>query len=311
MSSKRIVAIFWGVVAILILIVCLTSIYRVEEGEQALVLTFGELTDVNDDAGLYWHIPIAQNVKKQSTSKKYTFEYGYRTTSTATTSQGATYVDDFNESIMLTSDLNIVSVEAIYQVIVSDASLFFYEVDEPFETLQFAFETVIRRNVQNTSLDDALVNKKVISDKVKADFSEMLLNYNMGVKVDHVEIQNIEVPSDVKHAYEDVINAQNEEQRKTDEAEKYYYQVVPQAEASAYKMIEDAEAQKAETIASAEGDVAVFNAIYEKYKLDPEITRTRLFIETIEKIMQNADHKYVIENSGDGTIKFLPIGGEE
>ena len=308
MSSKQIVGAFFGIIAAILIIASVASIYRVEEGEEALVLTFGELTD-RKDAGLYWHVPFIQSVKKQSLTEKYTLEYGYRTSSAATTSQGAVYNDVESEAIMITSDLNIVSVEAIYQVVVDDAAKFFYQVDDPFGTLQYAFETVLRRNVQNRTLDDALLNKKVIEDQVFPDFKKIIEQYNIGVRVEQVSIQNIDVPNSVKAAYEDVINAQNEELRKQDEAEKYYYQVVPQAEASAYKMIEDAEAQKAETIASAEGDVAVFNAIYEKYKLDPEITRTRLFIETIEKIMQNADNKYVIENSGDGTIKFLPIGG--
>lgn len=310
MSSKQIIGAFFGIIAVILIIASVASVYRIEEGEEALVLTFGELTD-RKGAGLYWHLPFIQSVKEQSLTEKYTIEYGYRTSAAATTTQGATYNDVSSEAIMLTSDLNIVHVEAIYQVVVDDAATFFYEVDEPFDTLQFAFETVLRRNVQNRTLDDALLNKKVIQDQVFPDFKNLIAQYNIGVRVEQVLIQNIVVPENVKAAYEDVNNAKNEESRKIDEAEKYYFQVVPQAEASAYKMIEDAEAQKAEKIAFAQGDVAVFNAIYEKYKLDPEITRTRLFIETIEKIMQNADNKYIIENSGDGTIKFLPIGGGE
>ncbi len=310
MSAKKIKGYFWGAVVLIILISLISSVFRVEEGEQALVLTFGELTKTIDEAGLYWHVPVAQKVEKESTSKKYTFEYGYRTISTATTSQGATYNDVQSESIMITSDLNIVSVQAIYQVVISDAEQFRYEVHEPFETLQYAFETIIRRNVQNTTLDEAMVNKQGISDAVKADFNKMLKAYNMGVIAEEVEIQNIEVPAEVDPSYQDVINAQNEKDRKTDEAEKYYYQVVPQAEAQAYKMIEDAEAYKAEKIAEAEGEVATFSAVYEKYLLNPEITRKSIYIETLERILSNVGDTYIIEDNGDGTIKFLPIGGQ-
>lgn len=310
MSSKKIKRLFWAVVAIIIFLMLITSIYRVEEGEQALVLTFGELTNTISDAGLYWHIPVVQKVKRQSTSEKYTLEYGFSTVATATTSQGASYADNFSEAIMLTSDLNIVIVEAIYQVVVNDAEQFFYKVDDPFGTLQYAFETIIRRNVQSKTLDDAMVNKQIISDEVRDDFNKMLKTYNIGVIAEEVEIQNITVPDEVAPSYQDVINAENEKQRKTDEAEKYYYQVVPQSEAQAYKMIEDAEAYRAEIVASAEGEVAVFNAVYSKYKQNPSITRQRLYIEAIEQILANADAKYIIEDSGDGTIKFLPIGGE-
>ena len=310
MSAKKIKGYFWGVIALAILITFISSIYRVEEGEQALVLTFGELTKTNDEAGLYWHVPIAQSVEKESTSKKYTFEYGYRTVSTATTSQGAIYNNVLSESIMITSDLNIVNVEAIYQVVISDAEQFRYQVHEPFETLQYAFETIMRRNIQNTTLDDAMVNKKAISDAVRIDFNKMLKSYNMGVLAEEVKIQNIVVPAEVDPAYQDVINAQNEKDRKTDEAEKYYYQVVPQSEAEAYKMIEDAEAYRAETVALAQGEVAQFNAVYEKYLLSPEITRRSIYIETLERILGNVGDTYIIEDSGDGTLKFLPIGGE-
>lgn len=310
MSARKIKGIFWLVVVAILVLTGITSIYRIDEGEQALVLTFGELTKTNDKAGLYWHIPIAQKIQRQSTSKEYTFEYGFRTTSAGTTTQGALYDSVYSESIMITSDQNIVSVEAIYQVVVTDAAQFFYEVDDPFVTLRFAFETVIRRNVQSNSLDDAMIKKKEISADVKEDFNELLRSYNIGVSAQQVEIQNIVVPAEVEPAYKDVINAENEKQRKTDEAEKYYYQVVPQSEAQAYKMIQDAEAYKAETIASAQGDVAVFNAVYDKYKQSPDITRTRLYIETIERIMNSASSKYIIENTGEGTIKFLPIGGE-
>ncbi|MEX1378155.1 MAG: FtsH protease activity modulator HflK [Eubacteriales bacterium] len=310
MSAGKIKGYFMGAIAVIVAIILISSVYRVDEGEQALVLTFGELTKTIDKAGLYWHMPIMQTVEKESTSKKYTFEYGYKTVSTATTSQGATYQDVASESIMLTSDLNIVSVQAIYQVVITDAEKFRYEVHEPFETLQYAFETIIRRNVQNITLDEAMVNKQAISEAVKIDFNKMLKSYNMGVTAEEVEIQNIVLPAAVDPAYQDVINAQNEKDRKTDEAEKYYYQVVPQSEAKAYKMIEDAEAYRAETIANAEGEVALFNAIYEKYLLNPEITRKSLYIETMERILQNVGDTYIIENSGDGTIKLLPIGGQ-
>ncbi len=310
MSAGKIKGYFLGIVLLIILIMLAGSLFRVEEGEQAQVLTFGELTNTIEDAGLYWHIPIIQSIKKQSTSEMYTLECGYTTISTATTTQGAQYEDNYKEAIMLTSDSSIVIVQAIYQVVVTDAEQFFYEVDDPFGTLQLAFETILRRNIQSVTLDYAMNNKESISESVKVDFNKMLKNYNVGIRADKVEIQNVLMPDAVDSAYKDVINAQNEKDRKTDEAEKYYYQVVPNAEAEAYKMIEDAEAYKAETIAEAEGEVANFSAIYEKYLLNPEITRKSMYIETMEKILSNVGDTYIIEDSGDGTIKFLPIGGE-
>jgi membrane protease subunit HflK len=285
----------------------LFSFYRIKEGENALVLTFGEVTDTKTTAGLYWHLPIIQSVEVQSTTEIYTFEYGYRTSQTGTTTTAAQYYDVDAEAIMLTGDSSIVRVEAVYQVKVNDVEKFFYEVDDPFGTLRYAFETVIRRNVQNKTLDVALLNKKVIEDEVFPDFKSLVEDtYNIGIDVEQVKIQNITVPPEVKAAYEDVNNAKNEQTRKLDEGEKYENEVVPAAEAKAYRMIQDAEAYKAETIAQAQGEVAVFNAVYEKYILSPEITRRRLFIETIENVMKNAQQKYIISSNSD-VLEFLPI----
>jgi membrane protease subunit HflK len=294
------------VVAILV-IMALFSFYRIKEGENALILTFGEVTDTKTQAGLYWHIPVIQSVDVQSTTEIRTEEYGYRTTRSGTTSTAAQYYDVDEEAIMLTGDSSIVRVEAIYQVKVNDVEKFFYEVDDPYGTLRYAFETVLRRNVQNATLDTALLNKSEIEKNVFPDFKSLVENtYNIGIDVVQVKIQNIAVPAEVQAAYQDVINAKNEQTRRLDEGEKYENQVVPAAEAKAYQMIQDAEAYKAETIAEAQGEVAVFNAVYEKYALSPEITRKRLFIETVENIMANADKKYIISEGSD-VLEFLPL----
>ncbi len=307
MSKKSTTGIVVLVLVAIVLLLSVTSFYRIKQGENAVVLTFGEVTSTKTAAGLYWHLPIVQSVEIESTTKIHTFEYGYRTTQTGTSTTAAQYYDVDAEAIMLTGDSSIVRVEAIYQLRVNDVEKFFYEVDDPFDTLRFAFETVIRRNVQNTTLDVALLSKSDIEDEVSEDFKQIVENtYNIGIDVVQVKIQNIAVPDEVKAAYEDVINAKNEQTRRLDEGEKYENEVVPAAEAKAYQMIQDAEAYKAETIAEAQGEVAVFNAVYEKYILSPEITRKRLFIETIENIMANADKKYIISEGSD-VLEFLPL----
>ena len=307
MSNKKVTRVALLVVVGILVIIALFSFYRIKEGENALVLTFGKITDTKTTAGLYWHLPIIQSIQVQSTTEIYTFEYGYRTTQTGTTTSAAQYYDVDDEAIMLTGDSNIVRVEAIYQVMVKDVEKFFFEVDDPFGTLRYAFETVMRRNIQNKTLDVALLNKQSIELEVYPDFKSLVEDvYNIGIDVKEVKIQNIVVPPEVSAAYEDVNNAKNEQTRKLDEGEKYSNEVVPAAEAKAYQMIQDAEAYKAETIAKANGEVAVFNAVYEKYILSPDITRKRLFIETVESIMANADKKYII-SSGSDVLEFLPL----
>jgi membrane protease subunit HflK len=285
----------------------LTGIYIVNPGEQAVVLTFGQKTDVKD-SGTYWRMPLVQQVRKQSTMQKYTVEYGFRTTVPATTTSVAQYEDKPEESIMLTSDQNIVSVEAVFQYSVADVSAFFYEVDDQEGTMRCAFETVLRRNLQNRTLDDALLNKQEISDQVLPDFRAMLQPYNIGVNITAVMIQNITVPKQVQAAYEDVNNALTEKTKNLDQAEQYKNKVVPNARAQAYTMVQDAQAYSAKTIANAQGEVAQFNDVYANYVDNKDITRKRLLIETLESILGNANKLFIMDDSS-GMLKLLSLDG--
>lgn len=286
-------------------IIGLSGIYRVNQGEQAVVLTFGEKSD-EKQAGMYWHLPMIQEVQIQSTTQVYTKEYGFETKQVATSTSQAVYNEKPEESMMLTMDQNIVNVEAVYQVTVTDVPLFFYQVDDQWSTLQCAFETVMRRTLQNRTLNNALLDRQEIETEVLKDFKEMLLSYNMGIMVNAVMIQNITVPTEVNAAYEDVINAMNEKTRNLDVAEKYKNEVVPIAEGQAKKMELDADAYKVRIIANAKGEVAQFNEVYAKYKNNPEITRKRLLIETMESILASARHIYMVDDSS-GALKLLSL----
>ena len=125
--------------------------------------------------------------------------------------------DEQDESVMLTNDNSIVSIEAIYQYTIRDVKQYYFDVDDPEGTLQLAFEAIIRRNIQNRPLDDALLNKEEIERQVLPDFQALIDTYEMGVKINDVRIQNITVPAAVSAAYEDVNNAKNEKTKRLDE----------------------------------------------------------------------------------------------
>lgn len=292
-------------IAVVLLILGSNSFYRVGQGEEALVLTFGRVTDTKGP-GLYWKIPLVQSVISESVTTIHTKEYGFRTTRSGSAGTAAKYSDDFDESVMLTNDNSIVSIEAVYQYTIRDVKQYHFDIDDPEGTLQLAFEAIIRRNIQNRPLDDALLNKEEIEQQVLPDFQALIDTYEMGVKINDVRIQNITVPVEVSAAYEDVNNAKNEKTKRLDEAEKYANEVLPTARSDAYETVQEAEAYKAETIAAAESEVAVFNAVYEKYKAAPEITRTRLLIETMERILQNSGRIIVAEPNG-GTLNILDL----
>ncbi len=293
------------IVLALVVLLCATSFYRVGQGEEALVLTFGRVTSTHGP-GLYWKIPLIQEVVSESVTTIHTKEYGFRTTSGGGAGTAAKYRDDSAEGVMLTNDNCLVSIEAIYQYTIRDVKQYHYDIDDPEGTLQLAFEAVIRRNVQNRPLDDALLNKEEIEQQVLPDFQEMIDAYDMGVKINDVRIQNITVPEDVKAAYEDVNNAKNEKTKRLDEAEKYKNEVLPRARSNAYEILKEAEGYRAETIAAAESEVSVFNAVYEKYVIAPEITRRRLLIETMESVLSGSSRVIIADNDA-GVVKVLDL----
>ncbi|MBQ3484123.1 MAG: FtsH protease activity modulator HflK [Clostridia bacterium] len=284
-------------------LIALTGFYRVGQGEEALELTFGKVTGKHGP-GLYWHMPGIQSVISESVTTIHTKEYGFRTTRQGSAGRAATYMDEEDEGVMLTSDNSIVSLEAIYTYSIRDVEQYTFDVDQPEETLQLAFEAVIRRNIQNRTLDDALLNKEQIEIEVLPDFQNLIDSYDMGVKILSVRIQNITVPEAVASAYEDVNNAMNEKTKRLDEAERYKNSVLPSARSNAYLLVSEAEAYRAETVAAAQADVAVFNAIYEEYKTNPDIMRTRLMIETLEEVLASPAQLYIVDGQ---TTRLLTL----
>lgn len=290
---------------VFVLIVAATGFYRVGQGEQALVLTFGRVTDQNGP-GLYWHMPFIQQIISESVTTIHTVEYGFRTTKSGSAGRAAQYSDETDESVMLTNDNSIVSIEAIYQYTIRDVKEYHFDIDDPEGTLQIAFEAVIRRNIQNRPLDDALLNKEEIEQQVLPDFQALIDTYEMGVKINDVRIQNISVPREVSAAYEDVNNAKNEKTKRLDEAERYANEILPKARSTAYETVKQAEAYKAELVAQANSDTAVFSAVLAEYQLAPEVTRRRLLIETLENILSNSGRIIVADNASD-VIKILDL----
>ena len=306
-KTKPIVTIL-ALVVVAGLILSVTSFYRVGQGEEALVLTFGRVTD-RKGPGLYWKIPLIQTVVSESVTSIHTREYGFRTTKAGSAGTAAVYAEDKDESVMLTNDNSIVSIEAIFQYTIRDVKHYYYDIDDPEGTLQLAFEAIIRRNIQNRPLDDALLNKEEIERQVLPDFQALVDSYEIGVKINDVRIQNITVPTEVTSAYEDVNNAINEKTKRLDEAERYKNEILPRARSNAYELLQKAEGYKAETVAEAEAEVAVFQAVFEKYLAAPEITRKRLLIETMERILSNGDRIVVADNTSD-VVKVLDINSQ-
>lgn len=302
----------WGLVlAALAIIAALVAggLYRVGQGEQALVITFGKVTGTNGP-GLYWHMPGVQQIIAESVTTIRDVEYGYRTSKTASRTSNAEYTDVMEESVMLTNDNSIVQLEAIYQYTIRDVKQYVFDVVDPEKTMHLAFEAILRRNIQSRSLDEALLSKDLIEQEVLPDFQALIDSYEMGVKINGVHIQNITVPSAVIANYEDVNNAKNEKARRLDEAQTYENKVLPLTRSQAYQMTQSAQAYKASEVAKAEAEVALFRAVYERYQAQPDITRDRMIIETMESILGEAG-KIVVVDQSNNVLSLLDLSEDQ
>ncbi|GAB6106271.1 FtsH protease activity modulator HflK [Fusibacter bizertensis] len=292
---------------IVIAAVFLSSYYTLDNAEEAVIERFGKLTSVNTTAGLHFKFPFIDKVIIYNTNEIYSLQYGYRPLSNATTDSAATYQDVDSEAIVLTKGSYLINIGAVIQYKITDTAAYHYNVDDQEGTIRLAFESVLRSNIQNQILDEALVNKDSIAKEIMPDLARKLAKYNVGITLTEVKLTDVLLPEDVQYAYDDVNIASNEKDSYKSQADKYSNEMLPKARAEAYQMIQQAESYKAEKVAQAKGDVTNFNQVYEKYKVSKEITKTRLYLETMEKVLSTVKNKYIIDFDNDNVLKFLPL----
>ncbi|QST02059.1 FtsH protease activity modulator HflK (plasmid) [Pontibacillus sp. ALD_SL1] len=296
-----------GVVVFFIALWGLTGIYMLDDSEQGVVLTFGSHTKTVTKAGLKWHLPAPiQTVWVENVTEPKSAEYGYEVVSEGGANKPATYKENAAESIMLTGDENLVHVETNVQWLITDIEHFFFNVDDPYGTIEVAGEAAIRRVVANHSLDDVLTDKKSdMQNEIREEFQSIVEQYNLGVQIRNVQLQDVKPPEEVKQAFTDVVSAKEEKNSLINKAYSIENQLIPKAEGEASEMKNQAEAYKEDRIERAKGDVAKFEEILKKYDLGKEVTRTRMYLETMERILPGVD-KYIVEDNGS-TVQFLPL----
>ena len=207
---------------------------------------------------------------------------------------------------MLTGDENLVNVEAAIQYQVRDIDDYVFQIRDQTVTLQAAAESAIRRVIANHILDEVLTeNKFEIQQEIKEDLQETCDIYTLGVGIIAVQLQDVNPPDEVDAAFKDVANAREDRNSYINEAESYKNEIIPKARGNAAKIINDALAYKEKRIAEAKGDVANFTQILERYEQGKDVTRVRMYLETMEEILPGM-HKYIVD-SQDGLIKFLPL----
>lgn len=282
------------------------GIYTLQSGQEAVITRFGELIRTEDQAGLKWKIPLIEQKYMVNVAEVRRMEFGFSSGAVSEDQKLIAFDSRLNDSLMLTGDENLVNVETIIQFKIISSEDFLFNVDDPFGTLQVVTVSTIRRSVANNTLDEVLTENKVgIQQEIREDLQTICDEYGLGVQITAVQLQDVSPPEEVNDAFQDIARAKLDKESKTNEAQSYENKVIPEARGEASKLISEAEAYKEERVKRANGDVANFNKIYEKYILGKQVTRTRMYLETIEEVFPNME--IYITGDGDNTLKFLPL----
>ncbi|MBU9672975.1 FtsH protease activity modulator HflK [Planococcus sp. CP5-4] len=303
MTTKRILSIIGlSIVAILLLVAVFTSWYTVDESEQAVIITFGEAGEPVTESGLHFKMPWPIQKAEVMSKETYSLQFGYDQNE-----DGEVTAYD-KETKMITGDENIVLTDLVVQWKITDPKKFLFNAEDPREMLHDATSASIRSIIGSSLIDDALTSGKAeIEAETRDLLSSLIEEYDIGISVLAVKLQDVELPNEeVRAAFTNVTDARETMNTKINEANKYENQKRNEALGEKSAINSRAEAQKVERVEQATGDVAVFDKLYAEYEGNPEVTRQRLIMETLESVLPNA--KLYIMNDDEGTMKYLPLG---
>ncbi len=296
----RKVAIILAVVAVLFLTLS-TCWYTVDDKQQAVVTTFGKVTEVTD-AGVHFKLPFGiQQVTRVDVNVYQKIELGY-------TSNGDDYKVNESESTMITGDYNIVNVDFFVEYRISDPVAYLYSSNKPELILKNLIQSQVRNVVGSSSVDSVLTDgKENIQMQVKELVTQILQEYNIGLTLVDVRIQDAEPPTrEVNEAFKAVETAKQTAEAVVNEALAYQNAQLPLAQAQADKLIQNAEYLKQARINQATEAVAMFQAMYREYALNPDITRSRMYYEAISEVLPGVK-VYINTGSSDDVQMLLPL----
>jgi membrane protease subunit HflK len=289
---------------IILIVILATRVYIVDQAEEAVITRFGKFV-VTKGPGLQFKLPFGIDRNYTVNVKNFrTEEFGFRT---QVAGRNPRYDSQYSESTMLTGDLNIVEVEWIIQYRVADPRAWTFNVnlDDRTKTIRDVSRSAINMLVGDRAIMDIMGMERNAIESAGIEFmKETFRGYGMGIDVIAVKLQNIEPPSGVRQAFEDVNKAIQDMNRLINEGQQAYNEEIPRTGGEADRLIRIAEGYAAERVNRARGDVARFNSVYNEYRRSPEVTRQRLYYEMIEEVFQGEESTVII----DRTLRnFLPL----
>ncbi len=269
--------------------VIVSGFYTVREAERGVVLRFGKMYDVVDP-GLRWKIPGIDNVNIVDIEQVRALQ---------------------SSGTMLTQDENVVIVEMDVQYRISDPVKYLYSTVDPDHTLLEATDSALRYVVGHTLMDDILTSgREMVRQNTRELLTSIIEPYNTGLSIVDVNFLPARAPDQVKAAFDDAISAQEDEQRYKREAEAYANEVLPKAEGRVQRIRQEAEAYRSQVVLNAQGEVARFDKVLPEYEKAPEITRRRIYFETMQQVMQNSRKVILDTPEGSSPVIYLPLPSE-
>lgn len=278
-----------------------SGFYIVDEGNHGVVTLFGKYA-ATTQAGLNWHFPAPiEQVEIVNVKKQRYIEVGYRSSGEKRTTEGGVP----EEALMLTKDENIIDVRLAVQYQVKDAKQFLFNLDNPAGTLMQVTESAERGVIGSNKMDFVLTEgRSEIVSQIKQEIQTVMDAYQSGIQITSVNLQDAQPPEQVQSAFEDAIKAREDKQRLINEAEAYSNDVVPKARGAAARKIQEAQGYKEQVIAQATGEVSRFSQLLGEYKKAPDVTRQRLYVESMESVLSKSNTVMVDVKSNN---LFLPL----
>lgn len=296
-----------AVLVVVALIALTSTTFQIKPEEVGLVLRFGRHVRTAEP-GLHFKLPFTERVLRVPVQRQLKEEFGFRTAAAGITTRYAS-ADYTGESVMLTGDLNVAVVEWVVQYRVTDPYKYLFRVRGLTDTFRSMSQAVMREVVGDRTVTEVLtVGRQEIATTSERLLQEMVNQYEMGIVIEQIVLQDVTPPDPVKPSWDEVNQAQQQRDRLINEARAEYNKVVPRAKGEAEQAVLQAEGYALERVNGAQGDATRFKAVYDAYRKAPEVTRRRLYLESMQRVLPQLGAK-IFMDKGTGTVIPLPIEG--
>ena len=304
---KKYVHNIWKILLGLAFVILLwTSFFQVGPEEVGVITRFGKYVR-EVEPGLNFKLPLVEGINRVPVERQQKEEFGFRTISAGIQSK-FTKAGTADESLMLTGDLNLADVEWVVQYRVDDPYSYLFKVRDPVGALRDISEAAMRQIVGNRTVNEVLtVGRTEISSQVLEEIQNTSNEYSLGIKIEQVVLQDVNPPDPVKDAFNAVNQAQQEKETLINQAKSEYNKVIPKASGQAEETIQKAEGYATQRVNNSMGEAARFSALYNEYIKAPEVTKRRIYLETMNNAIPKLGNKIIIDEEGNNVLPLLQM----